>query len=325
MKVRRFSLLFTCLVAAAAASLTACSRQADGAGSYPEHSVKVIVPFGPGGSGDLTTRTLLQFVDLGQPMVVVNMPGAGATIGTMEAFHSAPDGYTLLANTPAGMIVGGLKGLFPEEVFRNMIPIITMGLDNPVFCVSGKSQFKKAQDLFDYAKANPGQLNLASVGMSTMYTSSLVVKDSVGIDLNYVSFDSSTKSRAALLGNHADCLLATISENKALIDSGDLRPLFVLSEKRSPFLPDVPTMIELGYNVTGCLGTRGIWAPADTPKPIIDKLEAAFVKAAEKPEFKKIFQDDMGIEPVAWDSATTRAWVDKNASYYKGLLEKYGK
>lgn len=295
------------------------------ADNYPQRPVKVIVPFGPGGSGDLTTRTLLQYVNLGQPTVVVNISGAGDTIGTMEAFHSAPDGYTLLANTPAGMIIGGLKGLYPEDVFKTMIPLIVMGLDNPVFCVSGKSQFKDAKQFFDYAKANPGKLNLASVGMSSMYTSSLVIKDAVGIDLNYVSFDSSTKSRAALLGGHVDCLLATISENKALIEAGDLRPLFVLSSERSTFLPNVPTMIDLGYNVTGCLGTRGFWAPANTPKPIVDKLEAALLKAAKNPAFQKIFRDNMCIEPVAWDSATCRAWIDKNAAYYKELLTKYAK
>jgi len=293
--------------------------------NFPIHSVKVIVPFGPGGSGDLTTRILLQYTNLGQPTVVVNIAGAGATIGTMEAYNSKPDGYTLLANTPAGMILGGFQGLYSEDVFRKMIPLIVMGLDNPVFCVSGKSQFKNAKQFFDYAKANPGKLNLASVGMSTMYTSSLVVRDSVGMDLNYGSFDSSTKSRAALLGGHVDSLLATISENKALIESGDLKPLFVLSAERSPFLPDVPTMIELGYNVTGCLGTRGIWAPANTPTSVVKKLESAFLKAAQNPEFKKVYLEKMAIEPVAWDSATCRAWVDNNAAYYKDLLHKYSK
>lgn len=290
---------------------------------FPERPIKIVVPFGAGGSGDLTIRTLLKFTDFGQPAVIVNMEGAGSTIGTMEVYHSAPDGYTLLANTPAGMIVSGLKGLVPEAVYQDMIPIVVMGIDNPVFCVGKDSPFKNAGEFFEYAKANPEKLRLASSGMSTMYTSALIIQDIAGIKVSYVSFDSATKTRAALLGGHVETLLAMISESKALIAAGDLRPLFVMSEKRSPFLPDVPTLIELGYNATGCPGTRGVWAPAGTPAPIIEKLEAAFMKGLQNPEYKRVYLEDMGIEPVEWGSAETRAWVDKNASYYKGLLEKY--
>ncbi|MCF4113189.1 MULTISPECIES: Bug family tripartite tricarboxylate transporter substrate binding protein [Dethiosulfovibrio] len=323
MKFRRLAI---CIMVSTIMAMSALPSIAnDNYDSYPERTVRVIVPFGPGGSGDLTTRALLQFVDLGKPTVVINMPGAGSTIGTMEVFHSKPDGYTLLANSPAGMIVGGLKGLYPEAVFRDMIPIVIMGMDNPVFCVARNSPFKTAQEFFSYAKENPGKLKLASVGMSTMYTSGLVVKDAAGIDIKYVAFDSSTKSRAALLGGHVDSLLATISENKSLIEAGDLRPLFVLSEEKSPFLPDVPTLIDLGYNVTGCLGTRGIWAPASTPRPIIDKLEAAFMKAAQNKGFQDVFRQGMSIDPVAWNSAATKAWIEKNSPYYGMLLEKYGK
>ncbi|MDR1732414.1 MAG: tripartite tricarboxylate transporter substrate binding protein [Synergistaceae bacterium] len=307
-----------------ALGLSVLSAEAADYDKFPQQPIKVIVPFGAGGSGDLTIRTLLKFVDFGQPAVIINIPGAGATIGTMEAYNSAPDGYTLLANTPAGMIVGGLNGQLSPEVYQKMIPIIVMGVDNPVFCVGKDSPFKTAKEFFEYAKANPEKLRLASAGMSTMYTSALIIQDIAGIKVNYVSFDSSTKSRAALLGGHVETLLATISENKALIEAGDLIPLFVLSKERSPFLPDVPTMIELGYNATGCLGTRGVWAPAGTPDPIVKKLEAAFLKGLKNPEFKKIYLENMGIEPVEWDSATTRAWVDENAIYYKELLEKYG-
>ncbi len=290
---------------------------------FPARPIKVIVPFGAGGSGDLTIRTLLKFTDFGQPAVVVNMEGAGSTIGTMEAFHSDPDGYTLLANTPAGMIVSGIKGLIPEAVYQDMIPIVVMGIDNPVFCVGKDSPFKNAEEFFAYAKTNPGKLRLASSGMSTMYTSALIIQDIAGIQLNYVAFDSATKTRAALLGNHVETLLAMISESKALVAAGDLRPLFVMSEKRSPFMPDVPTLIELGYNATGCPGTRGVWAPAGTPAPVIEKLEAAFMKGLKNPEYKRIYLEDMSIEPVEWNSAEARAWVDKNAPYYKSLLEKY--
>lgn len=322
MKFSRFApfLLASLLVGVLSSGLLAADYS-----KFPQRPIKIVVPFGAGGSGDLTIRTLLKFTNFGKPAVIINMPGGGSTIGSMEVFNSAPDGYTLLANTPAGMIVGGLKGLMPEAVFKDMIPICVMGVDNPVFCVNKESPFKDAKDFFAYAKANPGKLRLASAGMSTMYTSALIIQDIAGIDLNYVSFDSATKSRAALLGGHVETLLATISENRPLIAAGDLRPLFVLSEKRSPFLPDVPTLIELGYNATGCLGTRGVWAPAGTPQPIVDKLEAAFMEGLNNPEFKRVYLEDMGIEPVTWNSAETRAWVNKNAPYYKMLLEKYSK
>lgn len=292
---------------------------------FPRRPIKIVVPFAAGGSGDLTIRTLLKFTDFGQPGVIVNMPGGGSTIGIMEVYNSKPDGYTLLANTPAGMIVSSLMKQIPENTTQEMIPICVMGIDNPIFCVNKNAPYKTAQEFFDYAKANPGKVRVASSGMSTMYINALVVMDSVGIDLNYVSFDSATKSRAALLGNHVESLIAMISENRALVQSGDLIPLFVYSSERSPFMPEVPTLKELGYDVSACPGIRGVWAPANTPQEIIDKIEAAFMKGLANPEYKRIYLEDMGIEPKEWGSAQTRKWVDDNTSYYKMLLDKYGK
>lgn len=318
-KIRRFLFVIACCAFFFAAVSEVLATQEYG--KFPERPIKIIVPYGAGGSGDLTIRTLLKFTDFGQPVVIVNMAGAGSTIGTMEAYHSTPDGYTLLANTPAGMIVGGAKGQLPAEIYNEMIPIIVMGVDNPVFCVGKDSPFKDAAQFFEYAKANPGKLRLASAGMSTMYTSSLIIEDSAGIDLNYVAFDSSTKTRAALLGGHVETLLSTISESGPLIDAGDLRPLFVMSKERSPFLPEVPTLIELGYNAVGCLGTRGVWAPAGTSQSIVEKLEAGFMKGLKNPEFKRIFMEDMRIEPVEWSSTETKAWVEESAPYYKKLLK----
>ena len=300
------------------------SAFAAGADKFPQRSIKVIVPFAAGGGGDLSARALLKFVDFGQPAVVVNIPGAGSVIGTMEAFNSPADGYTLLSNTPAGMIIGKINELYEPDVAREMIPLVVMGVDNPVFCVGKDSPLKTAQAFFDYARTNPGKLRLGANGMTTMYTSALIIQDVAGIEVNYVSFDSGTKSRAALLGGHVETLLAPIGENRSLIEAGDIVPLFVLSEERSPFLPDVPTMIELGYDAIGCLGTRGFWAPAGTPEEIVQKLEAALVKGMQNPEFKKVYLD-MGIEPVEWDRVTTQKWIEANSIYYKELIEKYGK
>lgn len=316
MKSRRFlSLVLACALAVMGVAASAAD--------FPRRPLKIVVPFGAGGSGDLTIRTLLKFVDFGQPAVIVNMPGGGSSIGVMEVYNSRPDGYTLLANSPASMVVGELKKQFPAGVTSDMIPICVMGVDNPMFCVGKDAPYKTAQEFFEYAKANPGKIRVGSSGMSTMYINTLVVMDSAKVDLNYVSFDSATKSRAALLGGHIESIIATISENRALVAAGDLIPLFVFSAERSPFMPNVPTLKELGYDVTGCLGTRGVWAPKGTPAEVVEFLEAAFMKGLNNPEFKRVYLEDMGIEPVAWGSAETRKWVADNTAYYKDLLERY--
>ena len=293
------------------------------AANYPKRPVKIVVPFAAGGSADLSVRTLLKFVNLGQPCIIVNMPGGGSSIGTMEVFNGRADGYTLLSNTPAGMVISELKNQLPAELTKKMIPLCVMGIDNPCCIVRSDAPYKTAEEFFKYAKEHPGEIRVGAPGMSTQYVNSLIVMDAVGIDLHYVSFDSGTKSRAALLGGHVECLIGSISEYRSLIAAGELNPLFVFSSERSPFMPNVPTLKELGYDVPSCPGLRAVWAPAGTPKDIVDILEAALMDGVQNPEFKRVYLEEMGIEPVAWNSADTRKWVEDNTVYYKKLLDKY--
>lgn len=305
--------------------LSTCSFGASKYTNYPTRPIKFVVPYGAGGNADITVRALLKFSDLGKPGVVINMPGGGGNIGAMEVYNSKPDGYTLLHLTPAGMLISELNGQLPAGITKDMIPICLQAIDMSTFCVPKSAQYKTAQEFFNYAKTNPGKVSVASSGMSAMYINALSLMDSVGLKLNYVSFDGASKSRPAVVGGHVDTLICLISESLALVQSGDLIPLFVYGTERSPYLPEVPSLKELGYDVPGCPSLRGLWAPKDTPQEIVDKLEGVFLKALNNPQYKKTLLEDVKMTPVAWNSAETRRWVEKNKFYYKKLLDKYGK
>lgn len=294
------------------------------AGSYPQKPIKVIIPFNAGGSTDTLARALFKYVELPQPVVVVNMAGAASSIGTMEAYHSAPDGYTILSHSPDAMTSYCLTGAIPVPAYKDMIPIATTAIDGSVISVRSDSRFKTIGELMDYIKANPKKIKWGTVGSGGgNFITTSIIKEATGMDITYVPFDGASKSRAALLGGHVDVLLSMVSEIQALVAAGDIHPLAVATEKRSPFYPDTPTLLESGIDAVGSAGTRGYWLPPKTPADIVETLELALKKACENPEYVKHLRDDLKYEPVFMSSRETREWVTRKTPVYEKVVNKY--
>lgn len=281
---------------------------------YPTKPVKIIVPFSAGGGTDTMVRAYQKFIDLGgQPVVVVNIAGGAGSIGVMETYYAKPDGYTIVSTGWQSMLSYYISNYVKVPIADEMVPIATTVSDPDVIAVSHNSPFKNLNSLIKFAKANPGKLKWGSVGaVGSNYAASMIVWDALGIKVTYVPFDSAAKSRAALLGGHIDVLLCQVSEINPVVQSGDAIPLLVTTKKRSEFLPNCPSMGDIGANAEFTL-YRGFWAPPKTPKPVIAVLEKALRKVHENPEFRKFITNDLKYSLMFAGSEETRAILNREA------------
>lgn len=297
---------------------------------YPSKPVKMIVPFGAGGGTDTMVRAYQKFIDLGgQPMVVVNIAGGAGSIGVMETYYAKPDGYTVVCTGWQSMLSYYVSNYVKVPVADEMVPIATTISDPDVIAVSKNFPHKNLDAFVKYAKANPGKLKWGSVGaVGSNYAASMLVWEALGIKVTYVPFDSAAKSRAALLGGHIDVLLCQVSELNPVAQSGDAVPLLVTTQKRSEFLPKCPSMGDIGSKVNFTL-YRGFWAPAKTPKPVIEYLEKALKKVHENPEFRKFITNDLKYSLIFAGSKETREILNREApeltKLYKEALKNKAK
>lgn len=271
--------------------LAVLSPQGVPAQEYPVRPITFLVPFGPGGDSDLSGRVIGSVaVDyLGQPMLIQLKPGGQGIIGTDLAAKAPPDGYTLLAagsgwNSALPAIEGRSKG--PDE----MEAVCRINYNSTLLCVRPDSQFKTFKQLMEYVKANPGKLLSGVGGPYTPHeTFWRYLMKQTGVSVRILSFDGGAQMVLAALGGHIDVTGGTPQMLLPHIKGGKLIPLLYLDKARSPEYPDVPNAIEEGVHIT-CLQWRGIIAPKGTPRPIIDKLGAAFKKMTEDPSVKAMMQ-----------------------------------
>src|SRR3954463_6958869 len=254
---------------------------------YPTRTVKIIVPFGAGGPADVTARLIGNILqeNFKQPFVVENRPGAGAVIGTVEVARSAPDGYTLLmmSNTQTAN-----ESLLPQrgyELMRDLVPIAPANTSDLVIVVSPEVKARTLQEFIALAKSQPGQLNYASSGQGTPYhMAGELFKSMAGIDVVHVPYRNSGEARNGVLGGSVQMMIDAVTTMVPNINAGQVRALATTGPKRSAVAPDVPTAIEAGipgYDATIWLG---FMAPAGTPKPVLEKLNAAVNEAVKRPD-----------------------------------------
>jgi len=265
--------LFT--MAAACALVAGFMGQAP-AQDYPTQTIKLVVPFGPGGGSDIVARIIAQRMQekLGQSVVVENKPGAGGLIGNEQVANSPKDGYTIGIQT-AGQIIGSTitKNLRYDtiEAFEWIGQIATAGL---LIVVRPDYEHKDVKSLVAAAKAAPGKLVFASPGFgATQHMAAELFKQNGNIDMLHVPYRTSPEAISALLGKNVDVLFDTVSAVLGQVQGGQLKVLAVTGKDRFPAVPNVPTVMESGvipdYDVTTWYG---FFAPKGTPKPIIDKL-----------------------------------------------------
>jgi tripartite-type tricarboxylate transporter receptor subunit TctC len=278
------SIAFLCL---ALLSVAPMSARAD----FPERSVKIIVPFAPGGGTDLIARVLADFMtkDLGQPVIIENKPGAGTIVGTAAATSSAPDGYTLVMATFAHAVNPSINSKLPYDTFKAFAPVALVARSFNIVVVNPKLPFKSLADVIAYAKANPGKLNYGSFGIGTSaHLAGELFKNMAHVDLTHVPYKGSAPAITDLLGGQIQMMFTTVASVASYIEGGQLRALAVTSAQRSPAFPDLPTISEAEVFGYAAESWYGLYAPAGTPQDAITRLNASVEKAIRAGTFKKL-------------------------------------
>ena len=282
------------LLGAALLSIPAAAQQ------FPARPVKLVVGFTPGGGVDIAARTLAPKLAelIGQPVIVENKPGAGTNIANEFVAKAAPDGTTLLVNTPAVAINMSLYRNLPFDTLRDFAPVSMFSESPNILVVNAKLAAASLKDFLAYARANPGKLNYSSAGAgTTQHLSAELLKLRTGISMVHVPYKGTAPSLTALIAGEVDASFANIPAVLQHVKSGRLRPLASTGAKRAAQMPEVPTMKEAGVEGVEVTVWYGVLAPAATPKEMVAGLSGAVAKAAHDPEMKKRLAEQ-GAEPV---------------------------
>jgi len=274
------------LVACLAAILALAG--AAGAQDYPTKPIEVIVGFAPGGGTDMIARAVADVAHkyVGQPLVVVNKPGASGIIGAQHVASAKPDGYTLLVAGGSETVSTPHFRSIPFSPVDDFEPVIRFMIERLNFYVRGDSPWKTFQEFAADAKRNPDKYSYATAGVGGLhYSTMLVASKRIGFSLTHVPYKGGAETLAALAGGHVDVAMASPNEAYALVQGGRVRPLATASIQRSPTEPDTPTLRELGYDVY-LENQKGLVLPKGTAKAIVQKLHDGLKRVFDDPQFK---------------------------------------
>jgi len=271
------------ITTAALAGLALCAV-ANVQAAYPDRPVKMIVPWAAGGDTDNIFRPFapaLQKALGGTTVVIANIGGASGTVGAREAKGSPPDGYTLYA--VHDYIHSTYYTGMSDVNYTDFEPVCLISGTPSVLTASPKTKWSTMKELVDDAKAHPGQISVGATLGSTSHFFPALVEKAAGIKFKYVSYDGLAQRMNSILGGHIDLTDGNLTQ-KGKVDAGQLKFIAIATEKRSPEMPNVPTLKELGYNVVYSV-SRGLLAPKGTPNEVLSKLEAACGQAVKDPAF----------------------------------------
>ena len=322
---RRAVLRGTSLLAGAAATSGLLPRSAKASG-YPDHTIKIIVPFAYSGPTDIMARIVAN--ELGQVMgasaIVENKAGAGGNIGIAFAAHAEPDGYTLLITSSAYVVNPGLYASVPYDPYKDFAPIAELGTSPNVILVNPKTGINSVEELVTRAKAHPDELNYASPGVGTTpQLSAELLKITAGIQMTHVPFSGAGPAIQAILGGTTQVAFAALPPAHPHIVSGALKALAVTGSHRWFDLQDVPTMIELGYKDFVSDTFQGFLAPAKTPPAAIDLLAAKSIEILKRPEIATQLRDN-GFEVIANGPDGMRKRIEDEVPKWRDIITKAG-
>jgi tripartite-type tricarboxylate transporter receptor subunit TctC len=324
---RFYALAFYASVLAAGLGGIALASGPALAQDYPTRPVTVIVAQPPGGGTDIIARIIAQqlSVQLGQPFVVENRAGAGTVVGTAAAANAAPDGYTLLTGLSANMAVNpSLFAHLAYDPVRDFTPVGMLAEFPFVVVVSNKFPAHSIKELIAMAKAKPGEINFASGGNGTgQHLSTELFELLAGIKMTHVPYRGAAPAYTDVMSGQTPVFFDNLASALGQIKGGSVRALAVTGKERSPLLPDVPTVAESGvpdyvYDVW-----FGLWAPKNTPKPIVEKLYAQIQKALADPAVKERIAADSGV-PMNMPLADIEPFVKAEIAKWADVVKRAG-
>lgn len=295
--------------------------------AFPSRPITIVIPFPPGGISDNSTRVIAQkaAAGLGQPIVIENRPGAGGQIGADVVKNAKPDGHTLyLANIGSHGINQSLYSKLSYDPMKDFEPVTILFSSPTLVVVPAGSPAKSMAELIAYAKTKPGKAAYGSQSIgSGGHLSGEIVKMKNGLDLVHVPYKGSAPVLTDLVAGRIDFLFDPITTALPFVKDGKLRALAITADKRSPLIPDVPTLRELGYVGYDVNPWFGLAAPAGTPRPVIDRLNAEFAKAAKDPEVVKRLADQ-GIDAMSMTPEQFAAFIKSETARWTEVVKASG-
>jgi tripartite-type tricarboxylate transporter receptor subunit TctC len=287
--------------------------------TYPNKAVRMIVPFPPGGNTDIIARIVVPRMseDLGQQIIIDNRGGAGSIIGTELASKAPPDGYTLLMVSAAHVMNPSVTKKLPYDSIKDFTPISVVADVPTAFVVHPSLPVKTVKELIALAKSKPGELNYATAGSGTVgHLAGELFNTMAGVKLVQILYKGSGPAAIDLLAGHVHMQFASMPAVIQFARSGKMRMIAQTGEKRSPAAADVPTMVESGLKGYVVSSGFALFAPANTPKPIVDRVHASLVKSLKHPDVSKNLAGQ-GADPVgstpeqhdAFNKSEIQKWI----------------
>ncbi|MBK7473609.1 MAG: tripartite tricarboxylate transporter substrate binding protein [Betaproteobacteria bacterium] len=295
--------------------------------SWPTKPVKFISPFPPGGSVDPLARLLAVKLSesLGQPFVVENKTGASGSIGTAFVAKAPPDGYTFVFVFDTHAVNPTLIPNMPFDTAKDLAPVMLIGTAPMAIATAPGKPYKNFADVISAAKAKPDTISYGSIGSGSLGQLTLtLVQQAGGFKIIHIPYKGGGPMVTDALGGQVELAIGSVAVLSPHVKGGKLRAVAVTGDKRSSAMPDVPTLAEQGFPGFSALAWWGVFAPAGTPKPIIDKLNAELAKAISLPDVKKHLSEQLGMDLVVSSPEALQTWTVGEIARWGKVIKENG-
>jgi tripartite-type tricarboxylate transporter receptor subunit TctC len=296
------------------------------AAPYPDRPITLVNPYAAGGPADVVARSLARGLEqrLGQPVVVENKVGGGASIGTAFVARAKPDGYTLLLGTSAGHVVTPLMRKTTYEGVKDFAFCCVVAVQPIMLAVNPSRGIRTLAQLIERARAEPGKLSYGSAGVGgATHLGAELFQQAAHIQLNHIPYAGAAPAINDAVGGQLDLVMLNLSASLAFIRQGRLVPLGYAAAQRSPLLPDVPTLDEAGVHGAQFATWYSLAAPAGTPPAIVQRLSDTVRDVNKDPDYRRLMQDQ-AIELLSLSPQEAQAYVEKDRSEMRPLLDRLG-
>jgi len=303
------------------AALAACVVHAQ---AYPVKPIRLLVPFGPGGVGDITSRAVMQKMSeaMNQQIIIDNRPSAGGIVATETVARSEPDGYTLYLMNNTNAVSAAMFRKLPYDTVKDFAMVSTIGAFSLGVLVSSESPARSVKDLIAQAKASGGKFNIGTINIgTTQFLSAELLKSMTGIDTTTVPFNNTAGVLTALRGGNVQAAIEFLPPVIGQIKAGGLRAIAVTSKARFALLPDVPTLAESGIPGYEVSSWNGIAVAAKTPKAIVERLNKEIHAAVSSAQIKQRFQE-LGVEQNTSTPDGMRKFLIDEIAKWNALIDK---